>query len=74
MKLQANYSGSWRNVELPVSATGNASNPGDEQMMALSDRLCPNARGRRILDGATVLWMWSLETGWRRPHFWKSQA
>lgn len=72
MKLQANYSGAWRNVELPAAASVDASKPRDEQLKALSDRLCPNARGRRIVDGdaGSVIWTWSLETGWRRPHWY----
>lgn len=74
MKLQANYNGAWRNVALPVASTVNASQSRDDQLKSLSDRLCADARGRRILDGATVLWMWSPNGGWQRPHFWKSQA
>lgn len=74
MKLQANYIGAWRNVDLPVATTVNASQPWEEQLKALSDRLCADARGRRILKGSTVLWIWSPEGGWRRPHFWKAGA
>lgn len=70
MKLQANHRGAWANVDLPVAATADISLPEDERLKRLSNRLCAGARGRRIVAGQTVLWLWHAETGWRRPRWW----
>lgn len=71
MRLQANYRGAWATVALPVATTVDMSLPEDERLKRLSERLCPGARGRRIVRDQTVLWLWSADKGWRRPRWWK---
>lgn len=70
MRLQANHRGAWANVALPVGTVMDASQPEDEQLKALSERLCPGARGRRIVQDQTVLWLWHEAGGWQRSRWW----
>lgn len=77
MKLQANYNGAWRNVALPIGGATIESDPPvevAEQLKSLSEHLCQGAHGLRIVDGRKVLWTWTAEGGWKRPHWYKEGA
>jgi len=77
VKLQAKYNGAWRNVAMP-SATADMSLPKDECLKRLAARLCTGVNGMRITDGqevdgrTRVLWLWSPESGWHRPHWYRA--
>lgn len=73
MRLQANYHGAWVNVAMPVGITVEAGLPHDDRLKRLSERLCPRASRRRILDEGAVIWLWSAERGWERPLGWSAR-
>ena len=75
MRLQANYNGAWRNVLSTVNIPPCPDNQSQaEHLMVLSDQICADARGRRILDEALVVWTWDAKDGWKRPRWHREAA
>lgn len=62
MKLQANEHGAWRTVSPFVA---------DDSPLDALLKLAPAAPKLRVLnDCGVVLWFWTADKGWHRPHWY----
>lgn len=76
MRIQANYNGAWRSVQVPdsLSVDGESTHAAESHVMEIAAQLAPGAKGLRILSGeGRTLWLWDIDHGWHRPHWFKTE-